>query len=92
MNKAGQAVFSQMESLLDKAAEKGADGIHDHLMAVAFGLGVHVGVMVKPEGMPDVLNAVVTEMTRGIQAGMEKCYGVRGNFDVSVLHMKKERL
>ncbi|MHA6484500.1 hypothetical protein ACX1C1_21620 [Paenibacillus sp. strain BS8-2] len=92
MNKAGQAVFSQMESLLDKAAENGADGIHDHLMALAYGLGAQIGVMVKPGGMSDVMNAVVTEMTRGVQTGMEVCYGIRGKFDVSVLYLKKDRL
>jgi hypothetical protein len=89
MTQDSQAVFRQLEELLDKATTKGADGIHDHLMAVAYGIGAQIGVMVKPEGMTDVLNAVVTQMTRGVQAGTEACYGVKGKFDVAVVHLKR---
>lgn len=79
-----KALFDQLELLLEKASERGPEGIFEYLKALSYSLGAQVAVVSKPEHIPDLINEVMQTFGDGIQAGMMELHDLKGNFNVQV--------
>ncbi|MFW5436595.1 hypothetical protein [Paenibacillus apiarius] len=86
-----KAVFTQMETLLEEASKLGAEGVVEHFKSLAYALGVQMALEGEPEKMAEFINAVVTEIGRGLRVGMETTHGITGHFDVQVHSVKRSR-
>lgn len=82
--KINRDVFEQAQQMLDSATQQGPAAIDTHLRALAFSLGAQAAVVSDPMVMPDVINDLITEFSRGIQTVMQEAYGVRPQMDVEV--------
>ncbi len=79
-----QNVYTQMNLLLQEATKRGPGAIDSHFKALAFSIGAQAAVMSDPNEMPTVINDLISEFGRGVQAGMLEEHGVNGRFGVQV--------
>ncbi|OAB34150.1 hypothetical protein [Paenibacillus glacialis] len=84
------AVFDQLETLLDAATEQGDEAVAEHFKALAYALGAHVAVKGKPDHMPDFINAVLEKFGQGIKVGMQIAHGLNGRLDVQVHSVRRD--
>ncbi|MGF7050389.1 hypothetical protein J2T13_004927 [Paenibacillus sp. DS2015] len=89
--KISTAVFDQLEALLNAATEQGTGGTIEHFKAVAYGIGAQMAVMGKPEHIPQFINVVVSELGRGLEAGLQTAHGLNAHLDIQIQSFRRDR-
>lgn len=84
-----KSTFQQSQQMYEEAAKEGQPAIDTHLKALAFSLGAQAVLTADPLDMPRIVNELMTEFGKGVQATMLEAHNMDGHFGVHVHAVQK---
>ncbi|WP_028590325.1 hypothetical protein [Paenibacillus massiliensis] len=84
-----KGTFQQMQQMYEDATKEGQPAIDTHLKALAFSLGAQAVLTADPRDMPQIVNELMMEFGKGVQATMLEAHSMDGSFGVRVHAVQK---